>query len=348
MKQITVIIPNYNGMHYLKGCLLSLQRQSEPDFEVVLIDNGSDDGSVSYVRKHFPWVKVRAYHRNTGFCRAVNAGIRLAQTPYVVLLNNDTVCDEHMLEELHRAILKPGEGGEGRRFSCAAKMISMKDPSKLDSAGDYLCALGWAFSRGKDRSSAAYSREEECFACCGAAAIYRRDLLLSLGMFDERHFAYLEDVDIGWRARLRGYENWYAPRALVYHAGSATTGSRHNEFKVRLAARNSVYMVWKNMPLWQRAVNGPFLAAGFLIKAGYFTVRGLGGAYMSGFGQGISLCGKARREERAAGRADGGTVGLPGRGRLGNQMKAQMMLYHGMCLLLEDAAALRSFGGKQK
>jgi GT2 family glycosyltransferase len=130
----------------------------------------------------------------------------------------------------------------------------MYDPTRLDDAGDYYCALGWAFARGKGESSELYDREETVFACCGAAAIYRRDVLEKIGLFDERHFAYLEDMDIGYRAQIHGYVNRYIPSAVVYHAGSGTSGSRHNAFKVRLSARNSVWLVRKNMPLWQRIV----------------------------------------------------------------------------------------------
>ena len=169
MKDITIVIPNLNGMRWLEGCLGSLRKQTDRDFETILIDNGSDDGSVDFVRESFPEVKVRAYHRNTGFCRAVNAGIRMSRSRYVLLLNNDTVCSERMVEELHRAM-----DADEKRFSCAAKMIRLSDPSVLDDAGDFYCALGWAFARGKGQDAGRYSGAQEIFACCAAAAIYRR------------------------------------------------------------------------------------------------------------------------------------------------------------------------------
>lgn len=338
MKKITVIIPNFNGMKYLRGCLSSLRRQTEQDFDVYLIDNGSEDGSTAYVREHFPEVKIRAYHRNTGFCHAVNAGIRLADTPYVILLNNDTVCDEHMVEELRLALEREDLSG-GKRFSCAAKLVSLSDPARLDGAGDYVCALGWAFARGRDRSSALFTREQECFACCGAAAIYRRDVLLRLGLFDEKHYAYLEDIDIGWRAQLAGWHNVYAPGAIVYHAGSATSGSRHNAFKVRLSARNSVYMIWKNMPLWQRMLNGPCLAGGVLIKAGYFTARGLGKEYLTGLLSGFTMCRKAASAKRPFCRSAGGDI-VSDRGTLHSQLRIQSELMEGLFIRLRDAAGV--------
>ena len=252
MKSITIVIPNYNGMKFLQGCLDSLREQTDQDFETVMIDNGSSDESVSYVRENYPEVKIRAYHRNTGFCAAVNAGIQLSRALYVLLLNNDVVCGPDMVAQLHHAIARRED-----TFSCCAKLIQMYDPTKLDDAGDYYSALGWAFAGGKGCSSTLYDREETVFACCGAAAIYRRDVLEKIGLFDEKHFAYLEDIDIGYRAQIHGYVNRYIPSAVVYHAGSGTSGSRHNAFKVRLSARNSVWLVRKNMPLWQVVLNAP-------------------------------------------------------------------------------------------
>ncbi len=281
MKSITIVIPNYNGMKFLQGCLDSLRGQSDQDFETIMIDNGSADESVSYVRQNYPEVKIRAYHRNTGFCGAVNAGIRLSDSPYVLLLNNDVVCDRDMVKELHRSIT----AGEDT-FSCCAKLIGLYDPTKLDDAGDYYTALGWAFARGKGMSSTLYDREEKIFACCAAAAIYRRDILEQIGLFDERHFAYLEDIDIGYRAQIYGYVNRYIPSAVVYHAGSGTSGSRHNAFKVKLSARNSIWLAYKNMPGWQIALNAPLLAAGCLIKWIYFCRKGLGKEYLKGLSEG--------------------------------------------------------------
>ncbi len=316
MKSITVVIPNYNGMKYLEGCLDSLERQTDRDFEVLMIDNGSQDESVPWVREHYPHVRIRAYHRNTGFCHAVNAGIRLSRTPYVLLLNNDVVCDEEMVSHLHRAMEEKPDA-----FCCCAKLLQMSDPSKIDDAGDFYNALGWAFARGKGQDAAAYNRPEQVFACCAAAAIYRREMLEKTGLFDERHFAYLEDIDLGYRALRHGYENWYIPQALVYHAGSGTSGSRHNEFKVRLSARNSVWLVKKNMPVWQIALNLPFLAAGCAVKWVYFLRKGLGKAYADGLCKGLGSA--------------GGFAG-PKDGKLSLYLKIQARLYYGIYLRLYE------------
>ena len=287
MKSITVIIPNYNGMKFLDGCLASLRSQTDRDFCTIMIDNGSSDGSVEWVRAHYPEVRIRAFHRNTGFCRAVNEGIRMSETPYVLLLNNDVVCGEAMVEELHRAIR-----GSDRIFSCCAKLVQMSDPSRLDDAGDFYTALGWAFARGKGKDASLYDRPGAVFACCAAAAIYRRDILDEIGLFDERHFAYLEDIDIGYRALVHGYENRYIPSAVVHHAGSGTSGSRHNDFNVRLSARNSIWLVRKNMPAWQILLNLPLLTAGCAVKQLYFARIGLGGAYLKGLAAALGALGR--------------------------------------------------------
>lgn len=314
MKSITIVIPNYNGMNYLEGCLGSLQEQTDTDFEILMIDNGSTDGSVEWVREHYPEVKIRAYHRNTGFCHAVNAGIRLGKAEYVLLLNNDVVCDKEMVRQLHQAMEdRPGA------FACCARLLQMSDPSKIDDAGDFYSALGWAFARGKGRSSELYVSPGKIFACCAAAAIYRRSMLEKTGLFDERHFAYLEDIDIGYRALRMGYENWYIPGAVVYHAGSATSGSRHNEFKVRLASRNNIWLIKKNMPLWQIVLNLPFLAAGCLVKWAYFQRKSLGRAYLEGLKEGL----------RSAGSFEGACDK-----NIARYLNIQFQLYYGMILRL--------------
>ncbi len=314
MKSITIVIPNYNGMKYLEGCLSSLREQTDQDFETLMIDNGSADGSVDWVREHYPEVKIRAYHRNTGFCHAVNAGIRLSRGKYVLLLNNDVVCDREMVAWLHRAMEE-----KNRAFCCSAKLVQMADPSRLDDAGDFYSALGWAFARGKGRSSNLYNQEEKVFACCAAAAIYRRSMLELTGLFDERHFAYLEDIDIGYRALRMGYENWYIPGAVVYHAGSATSGSTHNEFKVRLSARNNIWLIRKNMPSWQIVLNLPLLTAGCAVKWVYFLRKGLGRPYLEGLARGL----------RSAGSFEGACDG-----NLTRYISIQIQLYQGMFLRL--------------
>lgn len=285
-KRVSVVIPNFNGMDYIGTCLEALLLQVEAE-RVFVVDNGSTDGSREWVAERYPKVRLLALGRNYGFCRAVNEGIRAAETPYVILLNNDTKVCPGFVEALQRAL-----DAEPKAFSAGAKMLQYHRPDRIDDAGNLYCALGWAFARGKDRPAGLYSRPEEVFAACAGAAIYRRGALLKLGGFDEAHFAYLEDVDIGYRAQIFGWRSLYEPAAVVYHVGSGTSGSRYNTFKVSHSARNSVYLVHKNMPWMQILLNLPFLAAGFGLKYLFFIRKGFGKTYRRGLLQGFKLCRK--------------------------------------------------------
>lgn len=294
MAKTTIIIPNWNGKAYLKDCLDSVFHQEGGAPEVILVDNGSEDESVSYVKEHYPAVTLIEFSQNTGFCKAVNAGIRAARTEFVLLLNNDTKADRFFLRRMEERI-----GQSEKIFSVSGKMLSMKEPEYVDDAGDYYCALGWAFAEGKGKlDSAAYSHTKKIFAACGGAAIYRRKIFEEIGYFDEEHFAYLEDIDIGYRAKIYGYINIFEPAAVVFHAGSATSGSKYNEWKINFSSRNSIYIVRKNMPLFQILVNLPFLTAGFLIKTLFFVKKGFGRTYIKGLWEGVRLAGSKKGREK--------------------------------------------------
>ena len=290
MQTATIVIPNLNGKKFLKNCLDSLMDQSRQDFSIIFIDNGSEDGSAEYVESHYPEVKVCRNEKNMGFCRAVNQGILMSRTPYVILLNNDTVCESSFVEELIGAIEKREDA-----FACAPMLLQMSDPERMDDGGDYYCALGWAYAYGKGKEARNYVKEREIFSACAGASIYRRKIFDEIGLFDEVHFAYLEDIDIAYRARIAGYRNYYIPSARVRHAGSATTGSVYNEFKIRYSSRNSIYLIYKNMPWLQILLNLPLLAAGFFIKTLFFGRKGYFREYVTGLGKGAALCRRERK-----------------------------------------------------
>lgn len=288
--KITVIIPNYRGKDYIRPCLDSLRAQAaehgaSPLFTTLVVDNGSEDGSLEIIRQEYPEVKVIALPGNTGFCHAVNVGIRAADTPYVLLLNNDTIVRPGFLT----ALLERMESDE-RIFSVSPMMLSMQDESRIDDAGDRYNALGWAFARGKGQPAERYRKSVRIFAACGGASLYRRETVLALGGFDENHFAYLEDIDIGYRARICGWHNVYEPCAQVLHAGSAASGSRYNAFKVKLSSANNSYMIGKNMPFFQLLLNFPFLLLGFCIKTAFFAKKKMGMLYVKGYMEGIGRC----------------------------------------------------------
>ncbi|MDD3368557.1 MAG: glycosyltransferase family 2 protein [Lachnospiraceae bacterium] len=287
MPKTTVVIPNYNGIAYLKKCLASLEKQTV-EIQVVVIDNGSHDGSSEWLTKQ-EWITSILLPENTGFCGAVNLGIEKSRTEYVYLLNNDTEIELDCIEQLEQIL-----DSDKKIFSVGAKMLSLHQPELIDDAGDFYCALGWAFARGKGKSAGQYHKCDRIFSACGGAVLYRRDVFAEIGVFDENHFAYLEDTDMGYRARIFGYQNVFAPKAIVYHAGSAVSGSRYNAFKVDLSSRNSVYLIYKNMPLLQIFLNLPFLIIGFGIKILFFYRKGLGTCYVKGLLRGIQMSSSAK------------------------------------------------------
>lgn len=287
--EVTIIIPNYNGKKLLQNCIETLEHQTCKAFTLLVVDNGSEDGSVDVTSEVLD-LEMIALKENTGFCGAVNIGIQHTRTPYFILLNNDTEAEPEFVEELLAAIKK-----SSRIFSCGAMMIDYRRRNVIDNAGDYYTALGWAIARGKGKAVGDFSEEKKIFSCCGGAAIYRTDVIEEIGYLDETHFAYLEDVDLGYRARICGYQNFYTPKARVLHVGSATTGTRYNEKKVFLAARNSIYLIYKNMPVLQCLLNLPLILPGILIKTLFFLRKGLAKEYLRGIGEGIGTCPKCRR-----------------------------------------------------
>lgn len=292
MYDVSVVIPNYNGIKYLEHCLEALGKQRGVAFEAIIVDNCSQDGSAREAAEKFPQYAYLYLDQNYGFCRAVNEGIRRAEAPFVVLLNNDTEVEPDFLQNLLERIRQ-----DEKIFSVEARMMKYHDRERIDSAGTSYSALGWASANGKDQKAERFLTSRSVFAACAGAAIYRKALFDEIGYFDEAHFAYLEDIDVGYRAKIYGYRNVYEPSAVVYHVGSGTSGSRHNEFKVKYSSRNNVYLIYKNMPLFQIVLNSPFLLAGFLAKTVFFTLKGFGKTYVRGLAEGVKLSKKNREKK---------------------------------------------------
>lgn len=287
-KKVTVIIPNYNGLKFMEPCMAALDRQACRDFDVLVVDNGSTDGSAEWLRERgIPSVFLA---ENTGFSGAANTGIRAAQTPYVILLNNDTEAEPDYVGQLLRAIEE-----SPRIFSVSPKMIQMYHRDMMDDAGDMYSIMGWAYQRGVGQEIGRYDRPCHIFSACAGAAIYRREVFEEIGYFDEMHFAYLEDIDVGYRAKIAGYYNRYCPQAVVYHVGSGTSGSKYNPFKVKLAARNNVYLNYKNMPFLQLLINSLPIALGIAGKYGFFKKLGFEKVYMEGILEGIRTAHKTKK-----------------------------------------------------
>lgn len=290
--KVTVVMPNYNGLKFMEACMASLDRQNYKEFHTLIVDNGSTDGSAEYIKEHYPQAQLIETGENLGFSGAVNIGIRSAKTPYVLLLNNDTEADPDFVGEMVNAI----ERSE-RVFSVSSKMIQMYHKELMDDAGDMYSLLGWAVQRGVGQGSDGYNRPCRVFSACAGAAIYRKSVFDEIGCFDEAHFAYLEDLDVGYRAKIAGYDNIYWPKAVVYHVGSGTSadGSKYSSFKVKLAARNSVYVNYKNMPALQLFINLPCLFIGHALKYAFFCKTGFGKDYLAGLLEGLRTVGKCKK-----------------------------------------------------
>ncbi|MDM8541019.1 glycosyltransferase family 2 protein [Desulfococcaceae bacterium HSG9] len=241
---VTIIIPNLNGKKFLKTCLDSIFKQQFQNFTVTVVDNGSDDGSVKFIKAEYPTVLLIQFACNKGFSAAINSGIRKADSKYICLLNNDIELDPYFLKELV-AVLEVEKDVQ----YCAPKMLDYYQRDKMDGAGDGVFRAGAGYKRGSlDNDNGRYDRQLTVFGACAGAALYRRSFFNEVGLFDEDFFAYLEDVDINMRASLLGLTCLYAPAAKVYHIGSATTGSVFNPFTVRLSTKNLFNVVIKNYP----------------------------------------------------------------------------------------------------
>jgi GT2 family glycosyltransferase len=242
---IEIIIPNWNGRDMLEHCLSSLRQQTFTDFRVIVVDNGSEDGSNSLVTEKFPEVKLIRLDRNTGFSAAVNTGIKSSTAPWLLLLNNDMEVAGDCLENLRRAVEKY------RQFDFfALKMMSFHQRQYIDGAGDAVLRGGVGYRLGTmERDNEEYRKDRESFGACAGAALYSRRFFARAGLFDADFFAYLEDVDLNMRARRLGLRCMFIAGAIVYHIGSATSGSKINELTVRLSTRNNIHVIVKNYPL---------------------------------------------------------------------------------------------------
>jgi GT2 family glycosyltransferase len=242
-----VIIPNWNGAHHLPTCLDALRQQTDTDFETILVDNGSTDGSLELVARDYPEVQALALSSNRGYAGGCNAGLEVACGEILVLLNNDTEVVPTWLEALVDALDRHPKAG-----MATPKVLLWDDRTRLHTTGDYVRTNGIPDSRGvweKDRGQ--YDHERYIFGASGVAPAYRRAMLEEIGLFDPDYQSYCEDIDLSWRAQLAGYRCVYAPQAVLYHKVSATGKGTLRSFYV---ARNTIWMLVKNLPssIWRR------------------------------------------------------------------------------------------------
>lgn len=276
--RVAVAIPNWNGESLLPACLTSLRGQSFEDFETVVVDNGSTDGSRRLLGERFPEVRVVSLGENRGVAAAFNAGVEASGAELVVLLNNDTEQDPGWLSALVRAAEDHPEAGF---FS--SKLVDFYDRRVLDGAGDAVRLSGLPYRLGHgERDRGQFDRAGYVFSACAAAAMYRRGMLEEVGSFDEDFASYCEDGDLGFRAQLAGYRCLYVPEAVVYHMGSASTGGKRSAAATSLGTRNSLNLLVKDLPLSVVPHVAPFFVAGQLARLLTAAATGTLGAHLEG------------------------------------------------------------------
>ncbi len=252
--KVSLVIPNWNGLRHLRTCLDAALAQTVSSCEVVVVDNGSTDGSADFVAANYPQVRILRREENLGFAAATNLGIRNTQGDYVATLNNDTEAEPTWLEGLVETMDSAPDVG-----MCASKLLFYDRRNVINSAGIAVDKVGIAWDRDGGAADAAGDlRPREVFGPCAGAALYRRAMLDQIGLFDEDFFSYLEDVDLAWRGQAVGWRCLYVPSARVYHVHSAT-GQEGSPFKNYLLGRNKWWTILKNYPWPYWLAYGPLI-----------------------------------------------------------------------------------------
>ena len=273
---VSVIVVNWNGREFLGECLQSLSQQSFADYEVILVDNGSTDGSIEYLQSHFPgFVRVLRNEKNLGFAGGNNQGIKIASGKYIVLLNNDAKADRHWIEELVKAAEEDRQAG-----MLASKIYLQGGPKIIDNVGHLIYRDGLNRGRGRlEVDHGQFDLKEEVLFPSGCAALYRREMLEEIGLFDEDFFAYGDDTDLGLKGRLAGWKCLYIPGAVVYHRYSQSSGP-YSPLKAFYVERNRVWIAIKFFPLSTLLKSPYYTLLRFLFQGyGAFTGRGAAGKF---------------------------------------------------------------------
>lgn len=275
MPEMSVIVVNWNGKHFLGDCLSALRRQTFRDFEVIFVDNGSLDGSCEYVRTAFPEVKVVALPENTGFAGGNISGYSAATGELILLLNNDTEAHSEWLQQIHEGSLRFPKAG-----SFASKMMYFDARERIENCGFDLGTSGATLDLGRDELDGPnWTTPRPVFGACGGAVAYRRSMLDDIGFLDPDFFMVYEDVDLSFRAQLRGYECIFVPTAIVFHRYRATLGTRPAP-QVFYSQRNIEFVYFKNMPAGLILRSAPQRLVYELGAAIFFIRHGQGGAFL--------------------------------------------------------------------
>jgi hypothetical protein len=289
---ISIVIPNYNGARFLESCLRSLQSQTCPMLEIIVVDNASSDRSLEIAQAAAPRINLVRNNRNLGFAGAVNAGILSARGGWVAVLNNDTEVPPNWLEECVRAIQNHPDA---TFFAC--RILDFANHTRVYSAGDCFLRAGIGYRRGQELPDRAeFHNECRIFSASGCAALYRRQTLQEMGGFDERFFAYLEDVDLGLRIQTAGHCGYYAARAEVFHHGGGTSGGEFSPLAVRLRTRNSLLLLLKSLPGKLLLRCWPMIAMAQLSWIMRALLHFRAGSYFRGLGEALFLAPAMIRE----------------------------------------------------
>ncbi|MBN1312510.1 MAG: glycosyltransferase family 2 protein [Anaerolineae bacterium] len=262
---VSVIIPNWNGIEHLPICMDALDRQTYRAVEVIVADNASSDGSQELLQTNYPHVRLVQLPENRGFTGACNAGMQAAQGAIIILLNNDTEVEPTWIAEVVAAFERHPQAG-----LVASKMLLFDQRDTLHTAGDFYRVDGTPGNRGVWQKGSDYDTEEYVFSACGGSAAYRRAMLDEIGLLDDDFFFSCEDVDLAWRAQLKGWRCVYAPRAVVYHRLAATGGGTTASF---YDGRNYLWLIAKNYPgpllrkYWWKVVGAQLRLAWDALKA---------------------------------------------------------------------------------
>jgi GT2 family glycosyltransferase len=288
-----LVVLTYNGRELLEAALPSVFAQAYESFGVIVVDNGSEDGSRAYLAERWPEARVVALPENVGVTAALNRGVEAAGAPYVGLLNNDLELAPDWLGELVRALEQHPEAA-----SATGKLLSFSKRDVIDGAGDVVSWSGSCVRRGRgepDRGQ--FDEPEEVFSASGAAALYRRSAFETVGLFDEDFYAYLEDVDWGFRARLAGFTCRYVPTAVGYHIGGATTGEAADFYHAHLR-RNAALLVLKDYPA-SRIFRHAHEVVAYQLALLLVSVReGKGRQHLRGWGEALRGMPKTLRKRR--------------------------------------------------
>jgi hypothetical protein len=265
LPRASIIIVNTNELHHLKRCLPSIAAQRYPDYEVLIVDNVSTDGSQEYIEHEFPWIRLIKNRANLGYTGANNVGFRHATGSYIAVLNPDTQVEPDWLRELVLALQQNPQAGMS-----TPKVLMMDNPSRINTCGNDITLTGLTVCRGLNQAATRYDQPDHVSAVSGAAFVIKRSVLDEIGVFDESFFIYYEDTDLSLRALLAGYVCLYVPTSVVYHKYTFRFSAR----KCFYQERNRYFSLLKIFRWRTFIALLPMLIVAEIIAWGYITLQG--------------------------------------------------------------------------